>query len=218
MHEMKGDMSGAACVLAAVAAASRRKLKVNVVGLMPLAENMPGGRAQRPGDVIKTASGLTVEVLNTDAEGRLVLADALYYATKLKPRVGIVDLATLTGACSIALGSQAIALMGNDEDLLQKIGTAALATGERTWLLPTWEEYDELIESKIADIINTSTRREAGTIVGGIFLKKFIGDTPWAHLDIASVSWLPKEGPYLSSGPSGKGTRLLVRLLETLQE
>jgi leucyl aminopeptidase len=216
MDEMKGDMAGAACVLAAVVAAARRRLKVNVVGLMPLAENMPGGGAQRPGDIIRTASGQTVEVLNTDAEGRLILADALHHATTLKPRAGIIDLATLTGACTIALGSQAIGLMGNDEELLQHISAAALATGDRTWLLPTWDEYDELIDSKVADMINTSTRREAGTIVGGIFLKRFVGDTPWAHLDIASVAWLPKDGPYLSSGPSGKGVRLLIRLLETL--
>jgi len=216
MHEMKGDMSGAACVLGAMMGAARRKLKVNVVGVMALAENMPGGGAQRPGDVIKTASGLTVEVLNTDAEGRLILADALHHAVKLKPKVGVVDLATLTGACTIALGSQAIGLMGNDEDLLGKISAAAHSSGERTWILPTWEEYDELIESKVADIINTSTRREAGTIVGGIFLKKFVGDSPWAHLDIASVFWAPKAGAYLAAGPTGKGTRLLIRLLESL--
>lgn len=217
MDEMKGDMSGAACVLAAVVAAVRLKLKVNVVALMPLAENMPGGRAQRPGDIIKTASGLTVEVKNTDAEGRLVLADALHYATTLKPRVGIVDLATLTGACTIALGSQAIGLMGNDEDLISRVGTAALGSGERTWLLPLWDEYEELIESQVADILNTATRREAGTIVGGMFLKQFVGSTPWAHLDIASVFWTPKSGPYLAAGPSGKGARLLIRLLENLR-
>ncbi len=216
MHEMKGDMSGAACVLATMAAVARRKLKVNVTGIMALAENMPGGKAQRPGDVIKTASGLTVEVLNTDAEGRLVLADALHYATKLKPKVGIIDLATLTGACGIAVGSQAIALMGNDEDLLAKVSAAGHSSGERTWLLPLWEEYDELIDSSVADIINTSNRREAGTIVGGIFLKKFVGDTPWAHLDIASVFWNPKSGSYLTTGPTGKGARLLLRMLETL--
>jgi leucyl aminopeptidase len=218
MDEMKGDMSGAACVLAAMTAVAKRRVRINVVGLLPLAENMPGGKAQRPGDVIQTASGQTVEVLNTDAEGRLILADALHFAVSLKPSVGIIDLATLTGACTIALGHQAIALMGNNEELLQKISAAALATGERTWPLPTWEEYEDLIESKVADMINTSTRREAGTIVGGIFLKRFVGDTPWAHLDIASVAWLPKDGPYLASGPSGKGTRLLIRFMETLRE
>jgi len=217
MHEMKGDMNGAGAVLAAVHAAAKLKLKINVTGIMALAENLPGGSAQRPGDVIKTMSGLTVEVLNTDAEGRLVLGDALHYATTLKPKIGIIDLATLTGACTIAIGSQAIALMGNNEELLGKISTAGHQTGDKTWMLPLWEEYEELIESKVADIINTSTRKEAGTIVGGMFLKQFVGETPWAHLDIASVMWLPKSGPYLSDGPSGKGTRLLVRLMEALQ-
>jgi leucyl aminopeptidase len=216
MDEMKDDMSGAAAVLMATAAAARLKLKVNVTAVLALAENLPGGGAQRPGDVIRTASGLTVEVKNTDAEGRLVLADALHFATTLKPRIGIVDLATLTGACTIALGSQAIGLMGNNEELLAKVGAAALASGERTWLLPLWDEYDELVESQIADVLNTSTRREAGTIVGGVFLKNFVGAAAWAHLDIASVAWTPKNGPYLAAGPSGKGTRLLIRLLESL--
>jgi len=217
MDQMKGDMSGAAEVLAAVVAAARLKLKVNAVALMPLAENLPGGGAQRPGDVIKTASGITVEVKNTDAEGRLVLADALHYATSLRPRVGILDVATLTGACTVALGSAAIGLMGNDEDLLGKISQAGHATGDKTWLLPLWEEYEELIESKVADIINTSTRKEAGTIVGGMFLKQFVGETPWAHLDIASVFWNPKADAYLSAGPSGRGTRLLIKMLESVQ-
>jgi len=217
MDEMKGDMTGAAEVLAAVYGAARLNLKVNVTAVIPLAENMPDGNAQRPGDVVRTASGTTVEVMNTDAEGRLILADALHYATGLKPAVGTVDVATLTGACSVALGSQAIGLMGNNEDLLGKVGAAALTSGERTWLLPLWDEYEELIESQVADIINTSTRREAGTIVGGMFLKHFVGDSPWAHLDIASVMWTPKAGPYLAAGPSAKGTRLLLSLIESLQ-
>jgi leucyl aminopeptidase len=174
MDEMKADMSGAAVVLAAIQAAARLKLKLNVVAVMALAENMPGGGAQRPGDIIRTASGLSVEVKNTDAEGRLVLADALHYATTLKPKVGIIDVATLTGACAIALGSQAIGLMGDHEELLSGLSAAGHASGEKTWLLPLWEDYEELIESKVADMINTSTRREAGTIVGGIFLKRFV--------------------------------------------
>ncbi len=217
MDEMKGDMTGAATVLAVIDAVAKLGLKVNVNAVMGLAENMPGGGAQRPGDVIRMASGLTVEVKNTDAEGRLVLADALHHAAGMKPRHGIVDLATLTGACTIALGSQAIGLMGNNEDLLGKISTAGHVTGDRTWLLPLWDEYEELIESKVADIVNTSTRREAGTIVGGMFLKQFVGDTPWAHLDVASVFWLPKSGAYLSDGPSGKGARLMIKLIEGLQ-
>ncbi len=217
MDEMKGDMTGAAEVLAAVYGAARLNLKVNVTAVIPLAENMPDGSAQRPGDVVRTASGTTVEVMNTDAEGRLIVADALHYATGLNPKVGTVDVATLTGACSVALGSQAIALMGNNEDLLGKVGAAALTSGERTWLLPLWDEYEELIESQVADIINTSTRREAGTIVGGMFLKHFVGESPWAHLDVASVMWTPKAGPYLAAGPSAKGTRLLLSLIESLQ-
>jgi len=210
MDEMKGDMTGAAEVLAAVAGAARMKLKVNVIAVMPLAENMPGGGAQRPGDIIRTASGITVEVKNTDAEGRLILADAIHYAVGLKPKSGVVDVATLTGAASIAL-------MGNNEDLLHRISTAALTSGDRTWVLPLWDDYEELIESNIADIINTSTRREAGTIVGGMFLKRFASDAAWAHLDIASVMYNPKAGPYLTAGPSGRGTRLLLKLLEGLQ-
>jgi leucyl aminopeptidase len=217
MDEMKGDMTGAAEVMAAVAAASRLKLKINVTAVMPLAENLPGGKAQRPGDIIRSAAGITIEVKNTDAEGRLILADALHYATTLKPRLGIVDVATLTGACTIALGSNTIALMGNNEELLAKISTAGHSSGERTWILPTWDEYDELIESQVADILNTSTRsREAGTIVGGMFLKRFVGDTHWAHLDIASVMWTPKNGSYLTAGPSAKGARLLIKLLELI--
>lgn len=217
MDEMKGDMTGAALVLVALLAAAKLRLKVNVTAVMALAENMPGGGAQRPGDIIRSASGLTIEVKNTDAEGRLVLADALHYAASLKPKLGIVDVATLTGAAAIALGTQAIALMGNDDTLISKVGAAALACGERTWPLPQWDEYEELIESTVADVNNTSTRaREAGTIVGGMFLKKFVGKASWVHLDIAAVSWLPKAGPYLSAGPSGKGARLLLRLLESL--
>jgi len=216
MDEMKGDMSGAAEVLSTMAAAARLKLKVNVTAVMALAENMPGGGAQRPGDIIKTASGLTVEVKNTDAEGRLILADALHYATTLKPGHGIIDVATLTGACTVALGSLAIGLMGNNEELLGRVSTAAHTSGERTWLLPLWDEYEDLIDSEVADIINSSNRREAGTIVGGMFLKRFVGDIPWAHLDIASVFWTPKNGPYLATGPSGKGTRLLIRFLENM--
>ncbi len=215
MGEMKTDMSGAAVVLGALRAAAQLKLKTDVYAVMALAENMPGGGAIRPGDVLRSASGLTIEVANTDAEGRVVLADALDYAKRLKPKY-IVDVATLTGAAAIALGSPAIAMMGTDEDLIAKVSAAGLAAGERTWLLPLWEDYDELVKSDIADVLNVGNRREAGTIVGGVFLKKFVGDVPWVHLDIAAGSWNSISHPYYGKGGTGKGMRLLVKLLENM--
>ena len=213
MEQMKGDMAGAAAVLGIIRSAARLKLRHNLIGILPLAENLPGGGAQRPGDIIRTGAGLTVEVMSTDAEGRLVLADGIHHAKQLKPRA-IVDLATLTGAAFIALGSHAIALMGNDEGLLARITAAGIAAGERTWILPLWEDYEEILKSEVADLKNNSWTREAGTICGGIFLKKFAGDTPWAHLDIAGVDWNEKSHPYLAKGPTAKGLRLLVRMLE----
>ena len=213
MEQMKGDMAGAASVLGALRIAARLKLRQNLIGIMPLAENLPGGSAQRPGDIIRTPAGVTVEVMSTDAEGRLVLADGIYHATTLKPRA-IIDIATLTGAAFIALGSYAIALMGNNEELLARVTAAGIAAGERTWILPQWEEYEEIMKSEIADLKNNSWSREAGTICGGIFLKKFVGEIPWAHLDIAGVDWNEKSHPYLGKGPTAKGLRLLVRLLE----
>ena len=213
MEQMKGDMAGAASVLGAVRVAARLRLRQNLAGVMPLAENLPGGSAQRPGDIIRTPAGVTVEVMSTDAEGRLVLADALHHAGKLKPRA-IVDIATLTGAAFIALGSHAIGLMGNDEALLAQITAAGIAAGERTWILPLWEDYEEILKSEVADLKNNAWSREAGTICGGIFLKRFAGETPWAHLDIAGVDWNEKSHPYLGKGPTAKGLRLLVRMLE----
>jgi leucyl aminopeptidase len=216
MDKMKYDMAGAAAVLGAIRAAARLSLKANVDSLLPLAENLPGGGAERPGDIIRTAAGVTVEVANTDAEGRLVLADALHHAVGLKPRA-IIDLATLTGAAVVVVGSQAIPLMGNNEELLARVSAAGVATGERTWLLPLWDEYEDLVKSEVADIRNIGAGREAGTIVGGMFLKRFVKDMPWAHLDIASTAWTDKAHPYLGIGPTGKGTRLLVRLLEDIE-
>ncbi len=216
MDKMKYDMAGAAAVLGAIRAAARLSLKVNVYGLMPLAENLPGGGAERPGDIIRTAAGVTVEVANTDAEGRLVLADALHHAVGLKPGA-IIDLATLTGAAVVVVGSQAIPLMGNNEELLARVSGAGVAAGERTWLLPLWDEYDDLVKSEVADIKNIGAGREAGTIVAGMFLKRFVKDMPWAHLDIASTAWTEKAHPYFGIGPTGKGTRLLVRLLEDME-
>jgi len=216
MEQMKGDMTGAAVVLGVMRCAARLKLGLNLIGVIPLAENMPGGAAQRPGDVIRMADGTTVEVISTDAEGRLILADALYHCQLFKPEQ-VLDIATLTGACKIALGRYAIALMGNDEALMSKLSQAGALAGERCWILPLWDEYMSLLKSDIADIKNGNWAREAGTIVGGIFLKKFVKDVPWAHLDIASVDWADEAHPYLGKGPTGKGMRLLVRYLEELK-
>jgi len=216
MERMKDDMSGAAAVLGAMRAASRLKLKQNLAAVLPLVENMPGGSAQRPGDIIRMADGTTVEVISTDAEGRLILADALCHCRSLKPSQ-MIDIATLTGACAIALGRFAIGLMGTDEDLVSKLSQAGLAAGERCWVLPLWEDYKEMIRGEVSEFRNTGKGREAGTIIGGMFLKQFVKDTPWAHLDIASTAWSDEAHPYLGKGPTGKGLRLLVRFLEGME-
>lgn len=212
MDEMKSDMAGGAAVLGAVKAASELELKLNIVGIVPAAENLPGGRAYKPGDVLKSLSGKTIEVLNTDAEGRLILADALSYACRYKP-VAIIDIATLTGACVIALGEQIIGMMGNDDSLKEKITLAGKATGEKVWELPLWDEYRELIKSDVADLKNTGGRA-AGAITAAAFLSHFVDDVPWAHLDIAGPAWLTKDRPYIPKGASGVGVRLLVQLLQ----
>jgi len=213
MDEMKSDMSGGAAVICAIMAAVDLELPVNLVGLVPATENMPSGRALKPGDILKSLSGQTIEVVNTDAEGRLILADALTYAGRYKP-AAIIDLATLTGACVIALGDYVTGMMGTDEALKEKIRKAADFTGEKVWELPLWEEYDEQIKSDIADVKNAGGR-PAGTITAAAFLKKFVGDFPWAHLDIAGPAWLSKDRSYIPKGASGVGVRLLVRLLRT---
>ena len=211
MEQMKDDMSGGAAVLAAIQAAARLKLPVNVIGLLPATENMPSGTAQKPGDIVKTLSGLTVEVINTDAEGRLILADALTYATRFKPK-WIVDIATLTGACGIALGKHAIGLMGKSPKLVAALKAAGEATGERTWEMPLWEPYYEQIKSSVADVQNVGGRY-GGTITAGAFLSKFVGDWPWAHLDIASTAWIDEARPYTPKGVTGVGVRLLIEFL-----
>jgi len=213
MERMKDDMSGAAAVLGVMRAASRLKLKQKLAAVLPLVENMPDGSAQRPGDIIRMADGTTVEVISTDAEGRLILADALCHCRSLKPSQ-MIDIATLTGACSIALGRFAIGLMGTDEGLLAKLSQAGVAAGERCWVLPLWDDYKEMIRGEVSDLRNTGKGREAGTIIGGMFLKHFVKDTPWAHLDIASTAWSSEAHPYLGKGPTGKGLRLLTRFLE----
>ncbi len=208
MDEMKMDMSGAAAVIATMEAVARLKLPVNLVGLVPATENMPGGSAYKPGDILKTYSGKTIEVDNTDAEGRIILADALGYAQKYKP-TAIIDLATLTGACVVALGYFATGMFGNDEKLMEEIKKAGEKTYERVWQLPTWEEYDQLIKSDVADVKNTGGRW-AGAITAAKFLQKFVGDYPWVHLDIAGTAMLDKEYDYQPKGGSGVGVRLLV--------
>jgi len=208
MEAMKYDMSGAAAVLGALRAIAGLELKANVVGLIPAVENMPSGHAVRPGDVIGSRSRKTIEVLNTDAEGRLILADALNYAARFQPEA-VIDIATLTGACVVALGHHAIGLLGNDQDLADEIRAAGLRSGERVWQLPLWEEYRELLKSEIADIKNTGGR-SAGTITAAMFLREFAGSAPWAHLDIAGTAWAEKAAPYQTVGPTGVGVRLFT--------
>jgi len=211
MDQMKSDMAGGAAVIAAVRAAAGLGLPVNLVGLVPATENLPGGKAYKPGDILKSLSGKTIEIVTTDAEGRLILADALTYAGRYKP-AAIIDLATLTGACIVALGDHVIGMMGTDDDLKREIRDAADVTGERVWELPLWEEYDELIKGDAADYKN-SGGRAGEAITAGAFLGKFTGGYPWVHLDIAGPAWLTKEKPYIPKGASGVGVRLLVQFL-----
>ncbi len=211
MDQMKSDMAGGAAVIAAVQAAAELGLPVNIVGLVPATENLPSGKAYKPGDILKSFSGQTIEVVTTDAEGRLIMADALTYAGRYKP-AAIVDLATLTGACIVALGDHVIGMFGTDDKLKREIREAADLTGERVWELPIWEEYDELIKGDAADYKN-SGGRAGGAITAAVFLSKFAGGYPWVHLDIAGPAWLAKDKPYIPKGASGVGVRLIVRFL-----
>ncbi len=209
MDEMKHDMSGAAAVLGAMQAIGRLRPNLHVVGLIAATENLPSGTAQKPGDVVTSYAGKTIEILNTDAEGRLVLADALGYAAKYDPKA-VIDLATLTGAVVTALGHFAAGLLGTDDNLIEKIKHAADKTHERVWQLPLWEDYDEGIKSNVADVQNIGDGT-AGTIAGAVFLKKFAGGYPWAHLDIAGTAWGVEGSSYIPKGASGYGARLLVQ-------
>lgn len=210
MWDMKWDMGGAGVTLGLMAALAARKAKVNVVGVCGLVENMPDGKAQRPGDIVTSMSGQTIEVLNTDAEGRLVLADALWYTQEtFKPSV-VVDLATLTGAIMISLGLEKAGLFSNDDKLSQQLSDAGEAVAEPIWRLPLGPEYDKLIDSDIADIKNISTGRWGGSITAAQFLQRFIKNgTPWAHLDIAGVTWSEKDKPTVPKGATAFGVRLL---------
>ena len=209
MEEMIGDMSGAAAVLAALYALVRMKAETSILVVLPLVENMVSGTAQRPGDIVIAMNGKSIEVTNTDAEGRLILADALCYAVS-KGCSCLVDVATLTGACSIALGDQAAAILGNDQDLINRFLEVGLRTGETLWQLPLYEAYFEYMESSVADMINSSDKRLAGTATGAIFLKQFVNETPWVHLDIASMMSVKKSSGYTPKGMSGFGVRNLV--------
>ena len=210
MHEMKMDMSGAAAVLEAVAAIAELGLAVDLVAVVPATENMPSGTAIKPGDVITQYNGKTVEVNNTDAEGRLILADALAYAVELGAE-RVVDIATLTGAVLIALGSTYAAVIANDDALAGELLEAGAVTGELTWRLPLHPEFKEMMKGTVADLSNLASKREAGTITAASFLEEFVGDTPWAHLDIAGTAWdVGRE--YTGKDASGYGVRLLVEL------
>jgi len=211
MDEMKMDMGGGATVLGTMLAASLLKLPVNLVGIVPAVENLPSGSAIRPGDILTSLSGRTIEVLNTDAEGRLILADALTYAKRFDPRIAI-DLATLTGAVVIALGHHATAVLGNHDGLIRQLISAGEQTGERLWQLPLWEDYAAQIKSDIADVKNIGGR-PAGTITAAAFLQKFAEEFTWAHLDIAGTAWEEKGRPYTPKGGTGVGVRLLVHYL-----
>lgn len=210
MEQMKYDMSGAAATLGIMQAVAVLKLPIRVVGLIPAVENMPSGKAYRPGDVLKAMTGKTIEVISTDAEGRLILADALAYAQRYQPQA-VVDMATLTGACIVALGHVASALLCNDDELATQLEQAAAASGEKTWRLPLWDEYGPQIKSDVADIKN-SGGREAGTIIGGIFLQHFV-DYPWAHIDIAGMAWTDKTEGWQVKGGAGYGVRLVTEWL-----
>ncbi|MFC0217333.1 leucyl aminopeptidase [Pseudochelatococcus lubricantis] len=212
MEDMKGDMAGAAAVIGLIHALATRKAKVNAVGVVGLVENMPDGKAQRPGDIVTSLSGQTIEVINTDAEGRLVLADVLWYTqARFQPQF-IVNLATLTGAIIVALGQENAGLFSNSDELAARLGEAGKATGETVWRLPLQPEYDKLIDSKVADVKNTGGRN-AGSITAAQFLKRFVNDAPWAHLDIAGTGMAAKQTDTNRSWGSGWGVRLLDRLV-----
>ncbi len=214
MEDMKADMAGAAAVMAAMGAIAQLKLPINVIGIMPCTENMPGGSAYKPGDIVKTHSRKTVEVLNTDAEGRIILADALSYAEKAFKPDAIIDLATLTGACMTALGREAAGLISSDDRLSDRIIVASIGSGERVWRLPLYDEYREAVKSKIADTKNIGLPKgEAGAITAAAFLDNFVEKTPFAHLDIAGPASLRDEKDYIPKGGSGFGVRLLVHLI-----
>ncbi len=218
MEDMKTDMAGSAVVVGLMKNLAERQAKINAIGVIGLVENMPSGTAQRPGDVVKSMSGQTIEVINTDAEGRLVLADALHYTnTKFKPQL-IIDLATLTGAIIVALADVYAGLFSNDDKLSQMLNDCGELTGERVWRLPLGEEYDEMINSDIADMKNVGSGRGAGSITAAQFLQRFVGETKWAHLDIAGVAWKGKGDAMAHKGATGFGVKLLNELVKKFEK
>lgn len=214
MGEMKMDMSGAAAVIGTIQALASLKIPVNVVGIAPSSENLPGGGAYKPGDVVTTMSGITIEVDNTDAEGRIILSDALHYVKRYRPKA-IIDLATLTGACVVALGHHATGMFGTSEDVMAQLKEAGEKTYERVWQLPIYEEYEKQIKSDIADVKNVGGRW-GGAITAALFLKKFVGDYPWVHLDIAGTAMLEEQTDYSEKGGSGVGVRLLTQFFKQI--
>ena len=217
MQDMKHDMSGAAAVIGALRAAALLKLPLRVVGIVAAAENLPGGGAYRPGDILTTMSGTTVEIQNTDAEGRLVLADALHLARRDFKPDAVLDFATLTGACVVALGPWATGVFSNRESLARALGEAGERSGEKIWQLPVWDEHRKHMRSRIADLKNVGGR-DAGASTAAAFLSHFVRDTPWAHLDIAGTAWTQRPGPYQPYGATGVGVRLAVELLSRWTE
>ncbi|MFN2459520.1 MAG: leucyl aminopeptidase [Candidatus Velthaea sp.] len=214
MHEMKYDMSGGAGVIGAMRAIGKLKPKLNVIGLVPSSENLPGSKAMKPGDILRAMNGKTIEVLNTDAEGRLILADALCYAKELGA-TKIIDCATLTGACVVALGHAASGTMTNDDAWVTRFLDVAAECGERYWRLPLYDDYKAQIKSDIADLKNTGGRA-GGAETAGAFLEAFVGDTPWVHLDIAGTAYLDGESPFQAKGPTGTPVRAFVAIVEEL--
>lgn len=214
MDEMKFDMLGGAAVLGIMSAVAKLKPKLNIIAVVPSTENMSGGKAYKPGDILTAYNGKTIEILNTDAEGRLILADGLSYITEHFKLDGLIDFATLTGAVIVALGHRYSAVMTNNQAFADELILAGDTTQDRLWQLPLDDEYAEDIKSKIADVKNTGTAREAGTIAAGAFLHEFVkGDTPWCHVDIAGSGWLKKGRPYHPEGPTGSGVRLVLELI-----
>jgi leucyl aminopeptidase len=218
MEDMKGDMGGAAAVTGLMHVLAARKAKVNAVGIIGLVENMPDGNAQRPGDIVTSMSGQTIEVINTDAEGRLVLGDALHYCRERFKPAFMINLATLTGAIGVALGSYHAGLFSNDDTLASNLLAAGLQSNERLWRMPLGPEYDKMIDSRFADMKNTGGSRQAGAITAAQFLKRFVGDTPWAHLDIASTAMGSPSDEINQSWASGFGVRLLDELVRNCYE
>mgnify|MGYP005837443145 FL=1 len=213
MEDMKFDMAGAAAVVGTLAALAQRRAAADVVGVVGLVENMPSGTAQRPGDVVRSMSGKTIEVINTDAEGRLVLADLCWYTQDRFKPAAMIDLATLTGACVIALGHERAGLFASDGRLAETLLSAGEATGELLWRLPLGKAYEQHIKSDVADLKNVGRAREAGATAGAVFIQQFTGGVPWAHLDIAGTAWTSRDLPLCAKGATGFGVRLLDRLV-----